>query len=141
MQEADAAAHALLLHAFGQEGGEEVVVALEVHQEHLAGKAGRGEQVDIFQGEGRFPESAQRGEPNAGTVMQAHAGFREKLQDAGFGLLQGFERTGEEMQGVLSGADDGGLPPCFLQGDARHHPGQASAYDYSIEFHRPSTCL
>ena len=141
VEETHPAAHALLLQAVGQEGREEVVVAEEVHDKDLPGKLGRREDVDVFQREGRFPESAQRHQAHAGAVVKPHAGLGEEVHDALLGLLKGFKAAREKMQGILPGADNGGFLSCFLQGDAGYHAGQAATYDDSIEFHRPSTCL
>ena len=140
-QETQSAGHPLLLQAIGQERSEKVVVTGEIHDEHLAGELGRGEDVHVLQRQGRFLERAQRQQPHAGTVVQAHAGLGKEFHDALGRLLDALEGTGEEMQGVLPGADDGGLLPRFLQGDAGQHTGEAAADDYGIESHRPNTSL
>ena len=141
VQETDAAAHPLLFQALGQEGGEEIVVAQEVHDERLPGKLGRREQVDVLQRQGRFLEGAHGHQAYAGGVVQAHAGLGEEVDDTMVGVLHALEAAREEMQGVLSGADDGGALSCLLQGNAGHHAGQAATYDNGIEFHKPNTCL
>ena len=141
VQETHPAAHPLLFQALGQEGGEEVVIAQEVHDEHFAGKLGRREDVDILQRQGGFLEVAQRSEPHARVVVQPHTGLPKEFQNALIRFFQAFEAAGEEVQGVLPGTHDGGTLPCLLQGDARQHAGQASADYNGIKFHRPSTCL
>ena len=49
VEEADAHVHARFFQALGNEGGEEVVVAHNVHQQHLFPELGLWEKADVFQ--------------------------------------------------------------------------------------------
>ena len=72
--------------------------------------------------------------------MQADARFAEQFDGPGV-VSQGLEGPGKEMEGALTGTDDRGRAPGFLEADAGCQAGQAAADDDGIEFHRPRTCL
>ena len=131
----------LLLQSFREEGGEEIEVTRDAQDEHLVGETRIRQQADVLQRERRFTEHAQRHQAHAGAVVQADAGALEERLHPLRRLFERLEAAGEEMQGVLPGADDGGAAARLLQADAGHQAGQAAADDHSIESHRPSTCL
>ena len=73
--------------------------------------------------------------------MQVDAGLRKEVGQLAGGFSERLETAGEEMQGILSGTDDGRVLPGLLQTDAGHQSGEAAADNYGIKSHRPRTFL
>ena len=73
--------------------------------------------------------------------MQPHSGLCKQVDDALGRIFNRLQGAGEKVQGVLPGADYGGVAAGLLKADAGGKSRQAAAYYDSVEFQTPNTCL
>ena len=137
----DTAGDALVAQPVREEGGEEVLVVLEIDDQHLACEFRLVQQAHVVERERCRPEGAEGHQPHARAIVQGDARPGKEAHDALRRLFEALEGAGEEVQGVLPRAHDGGAAPGLLQADACSQSGESAAYDHGVESHKPRTCL